>query len=396
MARWCSHAIVITWLLTWLLPWTNPEMALADGWERIETLTVAGGTVDALAMTETSPRAFYALVATPSGERHLFRAGEDLAWRRVYVFPTWQRGLAVGADAPDVVYVGGDDVLRRSIDGGLSWTDVFTVGQVVAAPGAGLVYAGGIVEGHAACQPGQGLAVLGRSQDGGDRWQVSPIGCGTELTAIAVQPTDSNTLLVGLRDDEAKRGYVARSEDGGQTWALVDFHPSAIEYVKDLAFDPAQPDRAYLASENGLLRSTDGGETWGGVPDPGPPYRALEVAVDAAGVVYAADRTPGPDPAYLYRSEDGGETWWRAVAPLPAACTNLLADPVEPGRLYAGFWEYGVFSSISAGGDWRERNDGWRCSLRSVISPSTLRVPRSSTRRSDRPGAGSIAATTAA
>ncbi len=362
MSRIAAILMVILWLLNLAPSPTRSAVAVADGWEHLPGPLVTGGTVDALAAARTPPLTFYVLVAAPSGERRLFRASEDLTWELMHTFASRQRSLAVAADDPNVVYVGEDQRLRRSADGGLMWTDVFTLGQVVAAPMGDMVYAGGVVD---AASVGlrcfQTAAIVARSDDNGVHWRSAAINCGTEVTALAVHPTLPDTLLVGIYNDADKRGYVALSEDGGLSWTQADLHPSSVHYVMELVYDATQPERVYLASEDGLLRSLNGGRSWHDLRDPErqPPWAEYRLAVDAAGVVYAADHHRyASEPAWLYRSDDGGETWWRALEPLPAGCGDLLANPIQPGLLYAGFQEYGVYRSDTGGSHWEERNEG--------------------------------------
>jgi hypothetical protein len=76
----------------------------------------------------------------------------------------------------------------------------------------------------------------------------------------------------------------------------------------------------------------------------------------SGGVLYAIQNTDGRAP--LYRTCDGGKTWWASANLLPAGVNALLADPVLPGKVWAGLVNYGVYFSEDGGASWSERNTG--------------------------------------
>jgi len=70
-----------------------------------------------------------------------------------------------------------------------------------------------------------------------------------------------------------------------------------------LALDPSDPDVVYAGlREDGVRRTTDGGESWIDCELPAPGVFSLAVSA-ADGAVYA-----GTEPSALYRSDDRGET----------------------------------------------------------------------------------------
>lgn len=111
----------------------------------------------------------------------------------------------------------------------------------------------------------------------------------------------------------------------------------------------------FAASEDGLFRSTDHGETW---TDLGVPAEAVTaVLADPTGErLYAGTRPPA-----VYVSEDGGQSWresegfarlpkddWRNLGKLDRGpdgvqVRSLAADPRAPDRIVAGVESVGVF-----------------------------------------------------
>jgi len=179
-------------------------------------------------------------------------------------------------------------------------------------------------------------AGIRRTTDGGDTWTRVGPSVDDRVTALAVSPQDPDVVYAGTEPSA-----VSRSTDGGDTWeslAPVTDLPSEPEWsfpprphthhVRWIEVAPADPDRLYVSIEAGaLLRTTDGGETWEdrpGEPEPetdgsatdgspwGEPTRSngarrdnhtLATHPDRPGRVYAA-----AGDGYA-QSEDGGDSW---------------------------------------------------------------------------------------
>lgn len=114
-----------------------------------------------------------------------------------------------------------------------------------------------------------------------------------------------------------------------------------------VAFDPRDPDRFYYAVLNGIMRTTDGGETWRVVTgwnmtepkdvvvDPHRPDRIFIGLPDGVGV-----------------SEDGGDTWAYRDAGIRRKFTeSLVVDRAVEGHLLAGT-ELGIYRTTNAGHIW--------------------------------------------
>ena len=118
--------------------------------------------------------------------------------------------------------------------------------------------------------PGSGVYV---SHDGGTKWtQVdghglpkSPLG----KIDVAIAPTDSNRVYALIQT--ADQGSVWRSDDGGESWRVVNWSRELIGragYYIRIAVSPANEDEV-LVSNSSFFQSTDGGQTfrsvgWGG------------------------------------------------------------------------------------------------------------------------------------
>jgi photosystem II stability/assembly factor-like uncharacterized protein len=244
---------------------------------------------------------------------------------------------------------GGDRLLKayphalyQSSDGGSTWQPLSLpeavqtgrVATVAAADSGRVLYIAG---------PGVGVF---QSTDGGQTWVSRNAELPSrDVAAFAVHAVQPRTLYASFADDG-----IYRSEDAGETWRKMDGGPGAPirqflhsdmegsmqsgwlfaatpEGVRrsmdcfcgwrptgelpegeifDVAYDPSQPKRVYASTEQGLFRSTDGGESWERVA---AETLASALAVDASGTLYAADRE-----GTILRSADHGSSWERLRA----------------------------------------------------------------------------------
>jgi hypothetical protein len=299
--------------------------------------------------------------ATGDGIVRLDEAGEAWTAHR-FLSGSGAHCLAADPADPDTVYAGlREGGVRRSVDGGRSWTDcglpepgVFSL-AVSAADGA--VYAG--------TEPSR----LFRSDDRGETWvaldalldlpsrptwSFPPRPWTSHVRWIAPSPYQADLLLVGI-----ELGGLMRSGDGGRSWD--DHRPGAQRDVHSLAWHPQTPGYAYEAGGGGAAFSTDAGATWQGADDGRDRHYTWSVAVDpvdpecwyvsASTGPYAAHR--GGDPqAHVYRRR-GGEPW-RPLSgglpdPLPAMPYALVATD---GRVFAGLADGQLWES-------RDQGDGW-------------------------------------
>jgi photosystem II stability/assembly factor-like uncharacterized protein len=275
--------------------------------------------------------------------------------------------LAVEPADPETVHVGlRSGGLRRTTDGGRTWSDcglpATDVYSVAVSPADGAVYVG--------TEP----SALYRSDDRGDTWRelrgllelpsrptwsFPPRPWTSHVRWIAPSPHHASVVLVGI-----ELGGLMRSTDGGETWE--DHRPGAQPDVHSLTWHPRVEGVAYEAGGGGTAWSEDWGENWQPADEGRDRHYAWSVAVDAddPGLWYVSVST-GPyrahrrgDPeAHIYRRENGT---WQALSgglpdPLPAMPYALVA---EEGRLLAG---------LADGELWRsdDRGDTWsRCELR--------------------------------
>ena len=137
------------------------------------------------------------------------------------------------------------------------------------------------------------------THDGGQTWLETLVLGITISQANDVEMVSPQTAFVAC-----DKGYLTRTDDGGQTWQLM--LPGATAHWIDLDFIDAQ--RGKVLSNDGLLYATnDGGDTWQVLPTPGPTLDAHIQFFDANnGYLYDGN---------FYKTTDGGKHW------------TLLANP---------------------------------------------------------------------
>jgi photosystem II stability/assembly factor-like uncharacterized protein len=261
------------------------------------------------------------------------------------------RALLVDPSDPSTLYADFGRGILRSRDAGATWEAIVLplyVQELEADPRApGAVWAAGFLD----ILPG--TSPLYHSDDFGTTWDpvAFPLPRGMEIRAFEVDPTNPQVLWAGGSfleiQPHSSRVHlrVFRSGDGGQTWQRRDTGlPTAptrgLFTVLDLAIDPANPSRVYAATENGLYRTTDAGLTWARVPGFTAPVTEVEAAPTTPSAIYVYLSGFG-----IQRSTDGGNTWTaarRGLAPIPVL--DLVVDPNDPKRLYAGSLTRGVFT----------------------------------------------------
>jgi hypothetical protein len=171
------------------------------------------------------------------------------------------------------------------------------------------------------------------------------------ITALAVQPGSSNSLMAGLAEQ-----YLAHTDNQGATWDfLTVFNAGAV------GFDPHNPAQVYegLGWGNRLTlrinRTTTGGQDWSTLfqINYSPPLSTSVGAADIwvspndSNLILAA--VAGFDGG-VYRSANGGSSWNRTSQFWANA---LAADPDNSQILYFGSSRCGyVFQSTNGGSSW--------------------------------------------
>ncbi|MBC7834448.1 MAG: hypothetical protein H7Y88_05020 [Phycisphaerales bacterium] len=210
---------------------------------------------------------------------------------------------------------------------------------------------------------------------------ISDVVYAGRISAIACSAVDAGRYFIGAAD-----GGVWRSTDAGATWEpLTDDQPTSA--IGALVIDPSNEQVIYAGTGEanfanhsryglGLLKSTDGGESWqllaqdtfAGrcfsriVVDPENTQRLFASVTIAGGFPSLAAAKGHPHATAsigVFRSEDGGATWTHLTNGVPAlSATDLAMEPGNADVVYAaighifGHADNGVYKSVDGGESW--------------------------------------------
>lgn len=219
---------------------------------------------------------------------------------------------------PDVRFLGtGSHGLFRSTDGGRSWNAIedSVLGRSHVADL--------LIDAE---RPDRMFAALGvrgivRSDDGGLTWKAlsgGSAGAGPNVTHLLLHPKNGAIVLFGT-----DAGSIHRSSNGGDHWSPV--RPAGTgDAILSFWSDPARPTTVWAGTHNGLLQSSDFGESW----------RPRETLFPRIPVSFTASSSSPPvfyafsEAIGLRASTDRGNSWLRADEALGGATPSaLVAHP---------------------------------------------------------------------
>jgi photosystem II stability/assembly factor-like uncharacterized protein len=305
--------------------------------------------------------------------------------------------LTIDPNNYDIIWIGLQELggVYRSTDGGQSWErrtqgiveqEGFTIRGVAIEPGnSDVVYvAGEISSWRWNGKPFWGRefdrtrGVVYKSMDGGGHWKAAWRG-DSLARYIWINPSDHNIVYVstGIFDRESANSDpetntaggegVLKSTDGGETWTNINNGLGNL-YVGSLFMHPQNSNILLAATGNnayraggGVYLTTDGGESWKHVT--GEHVTSVEFALGDPNIAYAAGD------GQFYRSEDGGKTWksfvsqrgwgWGPEGIRPGFPIDFQVDPRDPYRIFVNNYGGGNFLSEDGGETWVSASVGY-------------------------------------
>ena len=192
------------------------------------------------------------------------------------------------------------------------------------------------------------------------------MGCGRgeAIVVIALHPSNPNIVYVATND------YIYKSRDGGHTWDNLS-HGMSHSRVISMAIDPVYPATIYAGTKgDAVYKSYDGGQRWvslrAGLDDVTISSVVNQFIFDPANNarLFAAT-TMG-----VFETQDGGEHWQKRMDGMKEVLmvVTIAMDTVRPDILYAGT-SGGVYKSVNQGARWEKINNG-------LVSPDELKSSR--------------------
>lgn len=242
----------------------NPELIYGGSYQgNISVMDTKTG-----AQKDIMAAPFIGLAVTPKTQKYRFN---------------WNAPIVAQFQNPKVIYHGGNVVLKTE-DGGLSWTEIsgdLTRNDKTKQEDGGGPFtnegAGGEVYNtitYIACSPhkagvlwvGSDCGLVHLTQDDGKTWaNVTPPNLGEVLiNAIEVSPHDAATAYLAVnnykQDDFSPMAYV--THDFGKTWTKIINGIENDHFVRVIREDPNRKNLLYCGTELGFYVSWNGGEQW--------------------------------------------------------------------------------------------------------------------------------------
>lgn len=189
---------------------------------------------------------------------------------------------------------------------------------------------------------------LYRSNDGGEQWTRLPLALtdkDARIAAVAVSAGRPGAIYL------AGPGFgVLKSSDGGESWVAVDQGLPHLNVIA-LATHSTLPETVYaVVSGEGIFRSEDGGKSWRNV-DKGPKAQVRRII--------HADMEGSMQTGWIFAATDQGVyramdcfCGFRPAGKLEGPVSAIAFDPKQPMKLSAAAGQE-VFLTTNGGEDWQ-------------------------------------------
>jgi photosystem II stability/assembly factor-like uncharacterized protein/PKD repeat protein len=204
-----------------------------------------------------------------------------------------------------------------------------------------------------------------KSTDGGQTWNKTGLSWEQRqygmIYRLLLDPNDHNTLYA------ASNGGLFKTTNAGQTWSLINSR-----HLRDIEFQPGSNTRMYgTSSQNGAIYlSENAGQTWTKVIDNTDNKRTeLAVSADSANVVYAIMAASDDGLLGIYRSRDAGQSYTMVFDSLNLLGWNcngkddggqgwydltIAVDPTNANKVFIG--GVNTWMSEDGGKSWKMSN----------------------------------------
>ena len=180
-------------------------------------------------------------------------------------------------------------------------------------------------------------------------------GCGGSdpVVVIQVHPTNPDILYIATND------YIYKSRDGGKTWSNLS---KGMSYSRVIAMgiDPLYPATIYAGTKgDAVYKSYDGGQRW----------TSARTGLDDATISSVVNQfvfDPADDSHMflattmgVFESKNAGERWVKKMEGMKEVLmvVTLGMDPARPSVMYAGT-SGGVYKTSDQGAHWVQVNNG--------------------------------------
>ncbi|MBH0187338.1 MAG: hypothetical protein HP493_00375 [Nitrospira sp.] len=191
-------------------------------------------------------------------------------------------------------------------------------------------------------------------------------GCNRSdpIVVIQLHPKNPDIIYVATND------HIYKTRDGGQTWANLSRGMSYSRVIA-MAIDPSYPATVYAGTKgDAVYKSHDGGQRWmsmrAGLDDVTITSVVNQFLFDPADSQHIFLATT----MGVFETKNGGEQWTKRMEGMKEVLmvVTLGMDPTRPAVLYAGT-SGGVYKSVDGAGHWEKVNNG-------LVPPGMLKTSR--------------------
>ncbi|MFA5134660.1 MAG: hypothetical protein WC505_02615 [Patescibacteria group bacterium] len=237
--------------------------------------------------------------------------------------------MSIDSRNNDVLYVTEGIFIRKSVDGGITWKDIYQETRPSQSIVAILVdpFSPNIV--YAATTSG-----LIKSFDYGNTWELLDWST-TQILQLHISTKNRNVLYAFTNLGPTKG--ISKSSDGGSTWTALEKNLESFDRgqkIRWLDFDP-QTENIILGTEGGIVRSFDGANTWEVVPtlfdfQKIPITTVIQNPNNYNEIIFSVNNL-------LQKSDDRGKTWEVLKTVQTLRTINYLAnDPYRENVVFLG------------------------------------------------------------
>ena len=344
----------------------NPELVLASACSGIYRSDNGGGSWIKLHGIPGTHRRTHIIAEDPAAPDTIF-AGTTLGlFKSLDAGRTWNQlsseqvnWMVFDPMTPTTLYLATEYAgILKSVDSGRTFRGVntgFSNHSLTQITGGGMrLYASSVYEGR--------YGGVFSSADGGINWTLranEEALEGRNLNSLAAAPGRADLLFAASEDG------VVKSVDGGKTWSRLMSQPRAVARAGSLpanrqrihALRAVQMDKLVLfaGTDSGLFRSSNAGLSWQAVKAPG--IEGVPVVAIFAPPVGAA-RLAVETRLGLFVSEDAGTSWRAAFLPDASYYIYDLALSADRDAPMLAATSRGVLQSADGGGSWKLVTDG--------------------------------------
>ena len=345
-------------------------------WKNISDRYFKNNNIGAIAVAPSDPRIIYVGTGNPAF-RNTFLTGDGM-YRSTDAGKTWTHiglektgiisWIIVDPNDPNVVYAAAmgqgwvsnpDRGVFRSTDGGQTWKRILYVDDKTGAatmamdssnPQVLYVSMWQAYRTHWMLSSGGPGSGIYKTTDGGAHWSNLthkpglPQGISGNVN-VAVAPSDPNVVYVMMQVKyRGEIGGLFRSDDGGQTWKLMNNSPDITQramYYMRVYVDPKDPNTVYLPNV-AIEVSHDGGKTLTEMQPPHGDNHAFWINPNNPKIF-----VEGNDGGASV-TRDGGKTWSSELNQPTGQYYHANLDDQFPFNIYASQQDDGSYGGPSA------------------------------------------------